>query len=160
MSVYPTEKTPNTQPNTLSLMPSSKDMSLLAEEMQTRSNMVKNAREHKHATTWLRREGPFVFIGVSRTGLEARVRRLVHVTSSQLEVSSGFLVIDFSPIVKREILKHRGLVATGAGRSISDFASFPLSITILMTCGIHRRYKSTAFLPPRLFSANPRFGAR
>src|ERR1700730_14754376 len=76
MSVYPMEKTPNTQPNTVSLMPSSKDMSLLAEEMQTRSNMVKNAREHRHATTWLRREGPFVFIEVSRTGLEARVCRL------------------------------------------------------------------------------------
>jgi len=51
MSVYPTVKAPNTQPNAVSLMPKSADMGLFAAEIQTRSTMVKKESEHKQATT-------------------------------------------------------------------------------------------------------------
>jgi len=58
MSVYPMANAPNTQPKALSVIPSAPDILLFAEEIATRSTIVKNESVHKHATTYTPRDGP------------------------------------------------------------------------------------------------------
>jgi hypothetical protein len=43
-------------------------MFVLAAEMQTRSTIVRNEREHKHATTYQGREGPVAFFNAPVLG--------------------------------------------------------------------------------------------
>jgi hypothetical protein len=85
MSVYPTAKAPKTQPKAASVMPSSPDMSLLAAEIQTRSTMVKNESEHKQATTYPRREGPFALLDTPVNGLGVKLVSWINATSPELE---------------------------------------------------------------------------
>ena len=97
MSVYPKANAPNTQPKAVSVMPSSRDMSLFAAEIQTRSTMVKNESEHRQATTYARREGTCADLLVDRGVIS--VFRITAMSSKSKDMSSPF-VIDFHGAVK------------------------------------------------------------
>ena len=95
--MYPNAKAPNTQPKAVSVMLSSRDMPLFAAEIQTRSTMVKNESEQRHATTYARREGPF-----AAAVLDGCIRSVFRINATSLKSNGmpSLFVIDFYNSVK------------------------------------------------------------